>query len=323
MSPERRKDQASDSATAYKYRNPFERLTEIRDELIKIFTNPPNEECPAQIQTLAGRLQTVSLEASDAAIATIFIDLQEFYTVQHAIHVAILVDLMSESLGWELNERRSLVCAALTMNVSMGMLQDALAKQASPLTDMQKDLIRAHPRKSVEILKSIGVSDENWLDFVEKHHESADGTGYPGGLSGDQIPYGASLIHLADVYCAKVAGRYYRDPIQSHLAAKQVFLSRDKKFAGSSTEVIIKLLGLYPPGCQVRLANGESAVVIKRGRRVDTPYVKSIMDAQGNRFNAPILRNTGGPLYTVKETIFPNVVKWDPDYMSLWGYNRQ
>jgi len=319
---ERRKA-AEEAKKPYRYGNPFERMTKIRDQLMEVMNKPPEPASVDQILQLARRIQIICDETPDIAIATIFIDLPEFYTVQHMMHVAVLVELCAKSLEWPESERRSLVAAALTMNVSMGFLPDQLATQSKPLSMEQKELILQHPSKSARLLESIGVTDKLWLDSVCHHHESIDGQGYPDGLQGTNVPEGASIIHVADVYCAKVAGRYYRDPIQTHVAAKQVFLSRDKLFRANAGEVMIKLVGLYPPGLQVRLTNGESGVVIKRGDRVDTPVVRVLANAKGERMNEPPLRNTSHPQYTVKEIIYPNVVKWDSSFSSLWGYTSK
>ena len=308
---------------AYHFGNPFDRITKIRDQLIEILSKPPEKASIGLVLQLARRLQMICEETPDIAIASIFIDLPEHYAVQHMLHVAVLVELSAKGLAWPENERISLVAASLTMNSAMGLLPDELASQETPLTPEQKAIILQHPAKSAELLESIGVNDRLWLDSVRYHHESIDGNGYPERLRADEIPEGASLLHVADVYCAKVAGRYYRDPIEAPLAAKQVFLSRDKVFKANASEVMVKLVGLYPPGNQVRLANGDTAVVVKRGERVDTPVVRSITNNKNERFAEPPLRNSSHPQYTVKEIVYPNVVKWDPKYPSIWGYTSK
>jgi HD-GYP domain-containing protein (c-di-GMP phosphodiesterase class II) len=309
-------------AASYKYRNPFERLVGLRDDLMDLIKAGFTAESIDEIMAMAARLQVVCREAPDTAIATIFIDLQEYYTAQHSIHVAIVADTIATALEWSQEERKTLIAAALTMNISLGLMQDELAKQTDPLTEQQLEIIKEHPQKSATILRDIGVTDEKWIEFVEKHHEANDGSGYPRGLTAEDIPMGASIILLADIYCSKVAGRYYRNPELPQKAAAAVFLTKDTKFKQTASEMIVKVLGLYPPGCQVRLANGEMGVVIKRGDKVDAPYVRTIMDAKGNRLGSTILRNAGNKMYAVKEIIVPNVVKWDPDYMALWGYKK-
>ena len=323
MPPSKTKERmAKEKKRAYHLKNPFERLGELRDELILLFSQSPERRTLDAILEMIGPVQSMCEEAPDVVLATIFIDLQEHYTTQHALHVAIVCELTAKSLGWETEERRSLVGAALTMNISMGLLQDMFMTQAEPLSDKQRRIIRKHPMESAVMLSNMGLADQEWLEYVLKHHESVDGTGYPDGLRHQDIPLGASLLHLADVYCAKVTGRYYREPIYANIAARDVFMIRDKKTNGPIIEFLVKTLGIYPPGCQVVLANGEMGVVIKRGKRLDTPNVKIIMDAKGNRLATPIMRNTINPNYTVKEIVQPNVVRWDPDFMSLWGYAR-
>lgn len=318
-----KKPKKEDPDVAFKMRSPFGQLIQLRDQLIEIFKNPHADGQLDKVESITTRIQRICGAVPDVALATIFIDLQEHYTVQHAMHVAIVAELVSSYLGWKENYRYPLVAASLTMNISMGLLQDEFWSQQDKLNEQQRKLIHHHPLNSTKILQQMGVTDLNWLDYVEKHHEVIDGSGYPFGLKNDKVSLGASIIHIADIYCAKVTGRSYRDPIIPNEAAKQVFMDKERKSKGTAIEILVKTLGLYPPGCQVQLANGETGVVIKRGKRVDTPWVKSVMDGNGMRFPAPQTRDTSQPAFIIKDIIIPNVVKWDPEYEHLWGYGKK
>ncbi|MDH5300651.1 MAG: HD domain-containing protein [Gammaproteobacteria bacterium] len=310
-----------DGGAVYQWRSPFDRLIEIRNELVAIYASPTLEGNAEHVRTLVSRINTVCSEAPDAALATIIIDEYEYYTAQHSVHVAVLCELTAAYLQWDDDSRRALVAAALTMNISVADFQDRAQSQATPLSDEQRKTIASHPEASVQILKQMGVDDHRWLDYVFKHHESVDGTGYPQGLMGEEVPLGASLLHLADVYCAKVSSaRTYRKPQFPTVAARDIFLGKDRRAKGSTIEIVVKILGLYPPGCQVQLANGEVGVVIRRGNRVDAPVVRIIVDPKGNRVKTKVVRNTNTAPFAVKEIIQPNVVKRDPQYQSWWGY---
>ena len=310
-----------DGGAVYQWRSPFDRLTEIRNELVLIFTDPLAEGNLERMNALVSRISTVCGEAPDAALATIIIDEYEYYTAQHSVHVAVLCELTAAFLQWDDAARRAMVAAALTMNISVADFQDRAQSQAEPLTEAQRQVIANHPMESVQLLKQMGVTDERWLDYVFKHHESVDGTGYPQGLMGDEVPLGASLLHLADVYCAKVSSaRTYRKPQFPSVAARDIFLGKDQRAKGSTIEIVVKILGLYPPGCQVLLNNGEVGVVIRRGTRVDAPVVRVIVDGKGNRVKTKVVRNTSAAPFQVKEIIQPNVVKRDPQYQGWWGY---
>lgn len=318
LSPSYRREAANYS---YQWRSPFERLTELRNNLISLYADPNDINASDNLNIIIGRVHTLCREAPDAALATIIIDTNEYYTAQHAVHVAILCELTAEALSWDDQHRRALVGAALSMNISVADFQDDCQAQETPLDEAQRAVLKDHPQKSVDILRNMGVDNERLLEYVLKHHEDLDGSGYPSGLMGDEIPLGASILHLTDVYAAKVSSsRTYRPALFPNIAARQIFLGKDRGAKGTAIEILVKILGLYPPGCQVKLASGEVGVVVRRGNRVDAPYVLAVFDAKGNRQNTKVVRNTANQNYAIKEIIHPNTIKQDPSYPSFWGY---
>ena len=321
LNPASKKRGEGGNGDVYQWRSPFERLTEMRNELVALFAEPLTADAKERLNIMVSRLSNLCEEAPDAALATIIIDGYEYYTAQHSLHVAILCELTAAYLQWDDAHRRAVVSAALTMNIAVADFQDGAQSQQEPLSNEQKAVISRHPAESVRLLREMGVDDEIWLEYVLKHHESVDGTGYPQGLMGEEVPLGSSLLHLADVYCAKVSSaRTYRKPQFPTIAAREIFLGKDRRARGSTIEIVVKILGLYPPGCQVQLNNGEVGVVVRRGNRVDAPIVRIVVDAKGNRVKTKLVRSTASKQFAVKEIIQPNVVKRDPRHQSWWGY---
>ncbi|MDH5377825.1 MAG: HD domain-containing protein [Gammaproteobacteria bacterium] len=325
-SPEYRKRSARKRDTYNQKRStqsPFVRLQKMRDELIRIYEKPDDIHALDDILRTLERLEIVCEDAPDAALATIFVDPDDHYTVRHALHVGILCYMMAEQLNWDEAMTRSLVGAALTMNLSMGLAQDGLQAQAEPLTKEQKRMIHIHPIESARMLMKMGLKDKTWLNFIANHHENLDGSGYPRKLKMDDIPLGASMLHLADVYCAKVTGRRYREPILANVAAKEVFLDKDTKSQNNLIEVFIRILGIYPPGVMVRLNNGENAVVVKRGERVDTPSVRSLLETRGKIIMNTANRNTAKDEFAIQEVLFPNRLNQYTNFSALWGFTSK
>jgi len=312
----------SQDSSVYRLRSPFEQLSDMERELNLIYNNPYGPSVLADLVSLINRVQFVCREAADPAVAKVFLDDNSQYTVQHAIHTACLCELSGQTLQWDVEARRSLIGAALTMNLSLGLFQDQLRNQSAPLSNEQQKRIREHPSKSADMLRQIGINDESWLAYVEKHHESVDGTGYPAGLLLADIPLGASLLSAADVYCAKVAGRSYRPAILPNVAARDFFLSKGQHQASSAIDVIIKTVGLFPPGCIVHLANREIGLVLRRGTRVDTPQVRVLVDADGYPMRTTIVRATTNKAFAIKDVVAPDKYLERLDLATLWGYVR-
>lgn len=198
------------------------------------------------------------------------------YSVLHAMHVAMLMALVGLRKDWGDARTLSGVQAALTMNLSITELQTELALQTSPLTDAQQAAIHAHPLASWQMLRQLGVTDEDWLIAVAQHHEQADGSGYPQGLN--QPHQLADALRTCDVFGAKISPRAGRTGLLTPRAAAEIFRQRSAGYFGAT---IIRELGLYPPGCLVALYTGEQAVVVRRSVDPSAPDVVLLSDRQG------------------------------------------
>jgi len=209
------------------------------------------------------------------------------YGVSHSLHVAAVCCLTGKRMGWDDAQRRTMVGAAMSMNLSMIELQGRLAVQAVPPTADQRTAINEHPLKSAQMLADAGIDDKVWLAAVEQHHERPDGSGYPHGLT--EVAEIAQALHYTDVFTAKISARSSRLALTPNVAARDIFTGS----AGHPlAAALVKEFGIYPPGCFVRLASGEIAIVIHRGETVSTPVVACLTNIAGQPMMRPQRRET-------------------------------
>jgi len=208
----------------------------------------------------------------------------------HSLHVAVLCHLVSRRLGWTDNRRLSLIGAALTMNLGMAGLQATLALQRTPPTPQQRQEIDAHPLVSASLLRASGLQDEEWLLAVEQHHECPGGNGYPKQVQAPGEP--SQLIRFIDNFTAKYSPRAGRDKQPAHQAAKDLYAQSG---GNPLAAALIKECGIYPPGCFVKLASGESAVVTRRGLSLKEPLVAALTNPHGEPLGRPVQRDTSQP----------------------------
>jgi hypothetical protein len=220
------------------------------------------------------------------------------YGSTHSMHAAVTAKLAANRLGWDARDALKVLKAALTMNVSMLALQDVLAKQPTPPTPEQRELIRTHPLRSAEILRSAGITDTDILAAVTQHHERPDGTGYPEGRT--EITEMAALLRRADMFTAKLSARATRRPLAAPDAARTMFLQEKQH---PMMAAIVKEFGVYPPGCCVRLASGECGLVIKRGPTANSPVVASALTKSGRPILEPRRRDTAMPAHAIVELL--------------------
>jgi HD-GYP domain-containing protein (c-di-GMP phosphodiesterase class II) len=216
------------------------------------------------------------------------------YGVNHSIHCAIAAFLTVHRLSWNKPDMERAFKAALTMNVSMLELQGQLAVQATPLTTAQREAVHSHPQRSVHMLALAGITDPEWLQAVAEHHETSSGSGYPTGLR-DVTPL-AAVLHQCDVYTARLSPRQSREALGADSAARSLFADHP---GDPTTAALIKEFGLYPPGCFVRLASGETGIVVRRGPSAHTPEVATLTNAIGAAVSEPLRRDTGRSEFAV------------------------
>ncbi len=210
------------------------------------------------------------------------------YGAQRATQTAITSMMVAQRMGWEPAQAELAFKVALTMNLSMLELQGVLAKQSQPPTPEQREAIRSHPERSAVMLEQAGVTNQAWIDAVRHHHEVEDGSGYPGGSRSTAEL--SSLVRRADVYTAKLSGRLARMPLSADQASRQMFM---KDPGHAITAALVKEFGIYPPGCMVKLASGETAMVIQRGTTITAPIVACLTTPSGVPLSKPVRIDTG------------------------------
>jgi HD-GYP domain-containing protein (c-di-GMP phosphodiesterase class II) len=243
--------------------------------------------------------QLMELVQRDTDIA-IFLSVRQdprrlpLYGLTHALHTALLCQLMSHRIGWPMDRTACLVKAALTMNILITELQGRVAA-VGRITDVQREQIQAHPQRAAERLRAAGVDDEEWLQTVLQHHERPGGGGYPNHLA--EVGETGTALRMADVFMAKISPRADRPALPIQDAARQMFAEAHGSPAAAA---IIKEYGIYPPGNVVLLASGEQAVVIRRGATAHAPMVAAITDKSGMPTVHTQRRDTATPGFGIK-----------------------
>jgi HD-GYP domain-containing protein (c-di-GMP phosphodiesterase class II) len=314
------KKQENDSADS-KPTHPFEYFADFGLRLERIILGVESQagNIGPQVLDLAKLIEELCDFDPDAALGMVHLIKEPRYAISHSLHAAILCELIARRLEWPATHRRQVQAAALTANIAMLALQEELQSQSAPLTEAQHAEVRLHPYNGARQLISLGVDDELWLKTVLQHHERIDGSGYPNALREDRICQEAKLLAVADRYAAMVSGRSYRDGIPARDVLKQLFLSKGKQYDEMLSLLLVKELGIFPPGGFVSLENGEQAMVIKRPPMGSLhPVVSSFTDAQGVAVTIPVRRNTALNGFHIKDVSPPPATILN--YASLWGY---
>jgi len=222
------------------------------------------------------------------------------YAARHSVNTAVIAVLLARARQRSRNDVMTVTLAALTMNVGMLAHHQRWHDDAEPL---DRDRMQAHPERSVRLLRQAGVNDEAWLQCVLHHHENEDGSGYPHGKVGAQIPLLSKLVALADRYCARVSERGYKPPLTPNGALRDMLLEARTTLDTNLVSLVIRELGIYPIGTWVRMVNGEVGVVSRRGLQSTTPHVESVIGPRGAPLQVFLQRDTRNALHAIREVL--------------------
>ncbi len=238
------------------------------------------------------------------------------YSATHAMLVSVMCGLAArEVLNWTPSLEATVCKAALTMNVSMTALQDALASQVDLPTQAQRDQIGGHVASSVAQLEQLGVTDADWLAAVRDHH--AREPGHWGKLN--QAQRMARLIQRADMFAARLSPRAGRVPTSPAAAMQAVYFDEHRQIdeAGAA---LVKAVGIYQPGSFVRLASQEIAVVIRRGGTNTTPLVAVLINGKGTPTSDHVVRDTIAREFRIVASVAHRDVKVKMTLDRLLGF---
>lgn len=188
------------------------------------------------------------------------------YTYLHSVAVCALMIALARQLGLDEQQTREAGMAGLLHDLGKIVVPGAVLNKPGKLTEAEFAVVRTHPVEGHKLLlDGKGVSAVA-RDVCLHHHEKFDGSGYPEGLSGEDISLYARMGAVCDVYDAITSNRPYKagwDPAES--------IRRMAEWTGHFDPVVfqafVKSLGIYPVGSLVRLASGKLGVVIEQGEQ--------------------------------------------------------
>jgi len=302
-------------------RNPFSDYPDLLHSL-EATLNAITESDPSAQKRLLGlarMIERTCTESPEASLALVHL-----YSIGPVIHeqilfYAILCQFIGRQFGLEDNRVAVLTAAALTANLALVSIADKLNASNTVLNDEQRGVIRKHPQRSIQALKAAGIDNKLLLTIIAQHHEQADGSGYPKGLSGTEIRPEAEILALAERYVAMITKRAYRQRMNVANARKLIANLADGKFRPAIPKALLQVLGEFPPGILVRLENNEVGVVTRRPVRARGPFVKAIFGPRGNRYTGTFERDTSEPDFGIQSLEEPEIMP-SMDFSLVWGF---
>ena len=163
-----------------------------------------------QLSETYEKLEQAYLESIETLRYTV--EAKDIYTRGHSDRVSEYSVLIGKKLGLSEKDLKTLKIGGLFHDIGKIGVPDSILQKETKLTDDEYSQIKQHPNIGVHILSNATIF-KDILPIVEHHHEKWDGTGYPGRLSGENIPYFARITAVADSFDAMTSRRSYRDSL--------------------------------------------------------------------------------------------------------------
>lgn len=205
----------------------------------------------------------MKMEGEPGILSTIYalaatVDAKDHYTYGHSKKVAKYATEIAEALGYSQERIATLRAAALLHDIGKIGVSDRVLMKSGSLSSEDWEPIRAHPKLGVAILKHV-ESLSGCLAAIQYHHERYDGSGYPAGLKGENIPLDARILAVADSYDAMTSLRPYRQGRFTHEQAVEEL----KRCSG--TQFDPKIVEVFVSISERDLMKGISAKEAKTG----------------------------------------------------------
>ncbi len=198
------------------------------------------------VRQLKRRLARISKRANQNSVEAIFafaktIELKDHYTGEHAERTVHYATSLAGAIGMPKDQVECVHKAAILHDLGkIGISEKILLKKAK-LSQKEFSEIKKHPLIGVDIIRPIQYL-QDIIPLIMYHHERWDGSGYPSGLKGDEIPIGARIVTLADVYQALTSDRPYRKAYTKEKAIKILKEGAGSHFDPHLVEVFINFL---------------------------------------------------------------------------------
>jgi HD-GYP domain-containing protein (c-di-GMP phosphodiesterase class II) len=188
-----------------------------------------------------------ALELNRAYRGTVMLlsDVLEFedeYTAQHSRSVVDLVNAVADELGIAPDDRQELEFAAMLHDVGKISIPKEILHKPAALTDTEFEIIKHHTIEGQFMLDRVGGLLGRVGEVVRSCHERWDGTGYPDGLAGEEIPLPSRIVFACDAYNAMTTDRPYRQAMSREAAIEELVANNgaqfDPKIVGALTKVV-------------------------------------------------------------------------------------
>jgi len=201
---------------------------------------------PTDVKLLREKIDKLTKRGKQGLIESIFafaktIELRDRYTGEHVENTVRYATEIAQAMELNAEDIENIKEAAILHDLGKIGISDKILLKKSKLTNEEFDEIKRHPQIAADIIRPIQFMHDI-IPLILYHHERWDGKGYPADLKGDEIPIGARIIAIADVYQALTSDRPYRKAFSKKKALDIIKQGSGTQFDPSIVKVFLKIL---------------------------------------------------------------------------------
>lgn len=293
-------------------------FTESVRSLSKLFgAQVPVAEAVVEAKELVDGVCTSMIQAEEVALQLINMEAQSASRYTHVMNVLVLSMMIGNRIDLSEDEMHVLGLGALYHDIGVAELPGQIANKTTRLTEPEFEAYKRHPLIGAATAQRQGYLPRDAMRVLAEHHENIDGSGYPRGLTGDQMCRYSKIVSLANSYDNLTNNLDGDRELTPHEAVSTLFSKDKNRYDPDIMSVFVSILGVYPPGTFVTLSDNRTGIVssVKRDQLL-FPEVM-IYDADVPSDQALILDLKEEEL-SIKNTVKPaDITRAVKEYLSM------
>lgn len=233
--------------------------TAVKNITKNLFARP--QESLREAGELVGQMVDSMLTDKDVAIHLMNDKVAGEEVYFHSLNVAVLSMILGKELKLVADDIRTLGIGAMFHDIGMVEIPEKITLKTDPLTRAEVDFMRQHVQYGVDIGKRVGLTP-GALAIIAQHHEYIDGTGYPKGVKGEKIYPLTKIITLVNDYDELCNHINPAESMTPHEALSLMFSQHRNRYDPAALKMLVRCLGVYPPGTIVKLSNEIIGMVV-------------------------------------------------------------
>ncbi|KOO02138.1 HD-GYP domain-containing protein [Vibrio nereis] len=207
----------------------------------------------------------------------------------HSLNVSVISMMIAKARGLTAEQIKQVAFASLFHDIGKIKVPTAIVRKQVPLTEPEKNYLKLHTKYGLELANNIEGFPESAKMVIEQHHELNDGSGYPAGLKEADIDELTQIVSVANAYDNLCHHNVPSEQKIPYVALSHLYKNCKHLYNKENLSLLIKFMGIYPPGTVVQLSNDMVGLVISvNASNILYPNVL-IYDPSVPRTQAPII----------------------------------